>query len=320
MTETWQKAETEFASLQETYRRIQGKLEEVRDLQDECRKRAKQHKATLESLRSDASLEQYSDRKRKIEEIEATLPRANHWFLLLTLGNLDVTLLTKKDRSSYKQQYEKFKLLVTVVAGVLSLANLFVFHNRLTDAALQFLLVWYYCTLTIRETILRQNGSRIRRWWVLHHYLSIVVSCCLLMWHAGSNYYSFRTNLMAYSLYLNFVQYVQYYYQRGSLYRLVTLGKVHELDITRDGPRVKTWAELTFLLPLLIFGYSWQFYNAYQLLALWNSGKPKGQWELFTTGILFLILACGNCWTVYKTLQQKLNRDRAMQRARNKKA
>ena len=22
-----------------------------------------------------------------------------------------------------------------------------------------------------------------------------------------------------------------------------------------DGPRVKTWAELTFLLPLLIFGY-----------------------------------------------------------------
>ena len=33
-------------------------------------------------------------------------------------------------RSSYKQQYEKFKLLVTVVAGVLSLANLFVFHNR----------------------------------------------------------------------------------------------------------------------------------------------------------------------------------------------
>ena len=33
--------------------------------------------------------------------------------------------------------------------------------NRVTDAAFQFLLVWYYCTLTIREHILKVNGSRL---------------------------------------------------------------------------------------------------------------------------------------------------------------
>lgn len=30
----------------------------------------------------------------------------------------------------------------------------------MTDAAFNFLLVWYYCTLTIRENILISNGSR----------------------------------------------------------------------------------------------------------------------------------------------------------------
>ena len=33
-------------------------------------------------------------------------------------------------------------------------------RNRVTDAVFNFLLVWYYCTLTIRESILINNGSK----------------------------------------------------------------------------------------------------------------------------------------------------------------
>lgn len=33
-------------------------------------------------------------------------------------------------------------------------------HARVTDEVFNFLLVWYYCTLTIRESILISNGSR----------------------------------------------------------------------------------------------------------------------------------------------------------------
>lgn len=33
-------------------------------------------------------------------------------------------------------------------------------HTRVTDELFNFLLVWYYCTLTIRESILISNGSR----------------------------------------------------------------------------------------------------------------------------------------------------------------
>ena len=35
-----------------------------------------------------------------------------------------------------------------------------VFLGSVVDAAFHFLLVWYYCTLTIREGILRMNGSK----------------------------------------------------------------------------------------------------------------------------------------------------------------
>jgi len=31
---------------------------------------------------------------------------------------------------------------------------------RMVDAAYHFLFVWYYCTLTIREHILKVNGSK----------------------------------------------------------------------------------------------------------------------------------------------------------------
>lgn len=33
-------------------------------------------------------------------------------------------------------------------------------YARVTDEVFNFLLVWYYCTLTIRESILISNGSR----------------------------------------------------------------------------------------------------------------------------------------------------------------
>jgi hypothetical protein len=44
-----------------------------------------------------------------------------------------------------------------VLAGI----NLFL-NYRALDSLYMFLIVWYYCTLTIRESILKVNGSRIK--------------------------------------------------------------------------------------------------------------------------------------------------------------
>ena len=55
--------------------------------------------------------------------------------------------------------------------------------DRVTDAAFQFLLVWYYCTLTIREHILKVNGSRIKGWWITHHFISTACGGIFLVWY-----------------------------------------------------------------------------------------------------------------------------------------
>ena len=50
---------------------------------------------------------------------------------------------------------------MSILQGCVSLLS---FHPalfaRVTDSAFNFLLVWYYCTLTIRESILINNGYK----------------------------------------------------------------------------------------------------------------------------------------------------------------
>jgi hypothetical protein len=66
-----------------------------------------------------------------------------------------------------------------------------------------FLLVWYYCTLTIRESILKVNGSRIKGWWRLHHFISTVVSGVLLIWPNTGAWYEFRDQFMWFNVYIS---------------------------------------------------------------------------------------------------------------------
>lgn len=66
-----------------------------------------------------------------------------------------------------------------------------------------FLLVWYYCTLTIRESILKVNGSRIKGWWRLHHFLSTVAAGILLIWPDTETWAQFRTQFMWFNAYIS---------------------------------------------------------------------------------------------------------------------
>ncbi|PIO03114.1 hypothetical protein AB205_0060990, partial [Aquarana catesbeiana] len=104
--------------------------------------------------------------------------------------------------------------------------------NGVGDAVFNFLLVWYYCTLTIRESILINNGSRIKGWWVLNHYISTFLSGVMLTWPDGLMYQIFRNQFLSFSMYQSFVQFLQYYYQSGCLYRLRALGERHNMDLT----------------------------------------------------------------------------------------
>lgn len=89
---------------------------------------------------------------------------------------------------------------------------------------------------------------------------------------------------------LGIVQYLQFGYQKGLLYRLKALGERHNMDITIEGFHSWMWRGLSFLLPFLFFGYAFQAYNAWTLYHLmfnpagapWhvsNVWLPKGKKE-----------------------------------------
>jgi TMPIT-like protein len=74
---------------------------------------------------------------------------------------------------------------------------------RALELAFIFLLVWYYCTLTIRESILKVNGSRIKGWWRIHHFISTVAAGVLLIWPNSETWYHFRSQFMWFNLYIS---------------------------------------------------------------------------------------------------------------------
>uniref|UniRef100_A0A8C4WGD8 Transmembrane protein 120B n=1 Tax=Gopherus evgoodei TaxID=1825980 RepID=A0A8C4WGD8_9SAUR len=224
---------------------------------------------------------QIKDRQNIFFDMEAYLPKRNGYVFinLLNVKNINVFTLFCHPRFAYKDEYEKFKLYLTIILLLGAVACRFILHYRVTDEVFNFLLVWYYCTLTIRESILISNGSRIKGWWVSHHYVSTFLSGVMLTWPDGLMYQMFRNQFLAFSIFQSCVQFLQYYYQSGCLYRLCALGKRNHLDLTVEGFQSWMWRGLTFLLPFLFFGHFWQLYNAITLFELSRHTECK-EWQV----------------------------------------
>lgn len=322
--EEWASLEKEYQHLQETHKLYLRKLEEITKLQKDCSSSISQHRKRLNDLSyqvkrcskglSPEDSNVVNEIKDKIKtrpnaffEMEAFLPKKNGLYLSLVLGNVNVTLLNKQAKFAYKDEYEKFKLYLTVLLLLFSFTCYFFVNYRFVDAILNFLMVWYYCTLTIRESILITNGSRIKGWWVFHHYISAFLSGVMLTWPDGKLYETFRNQFLAYSLYQSFVQCLQCYYQSGCLYRLRALGERHNMDLTVEGFQSWMWKGLTFLLPFLFFGHFWQLFNS---ISLFNMAQlpdcREGQVLLCALG--FLVLFLGNFLTTVAVVRQKMKK------------
>ncbi|XP_036392885.1 ion channel TACAN-like [Megalops cyprinoides] len=317
----WESLEKEHQNIQETHRLYRQKLEEVSKLQEVCsasisrqRKRMKDMSLALKGYKQEMT----SDNLNTIEgvqgfikemsqaffEMEAFLPKKNGLYLRLVLGNVDVTLLSKQSKFAYKDEYEKFKLYLTVIHLLFSFTCQFLVRYRTVDTLFNFLLVWYYGTLTIRESILINNGSRIKGWWVFHHYIAAFQSGVMLTWPNGKLYQMFRNQFLAYCSYQSFVHLLQYYYQSGCLYRLRALGQRHNMDLTVEGFQSWMWRGLTFLLPFLFFGHFWQLYNGLCLYRM--SQLPEcTEWQVIMCGSSFLVLFMGNFFTTVTVVYHK---------------
>uniref|UniRef100_A0A8C5GQW5 Transmembrane protein 120A n=1 Tax=Gouania willdenowi TaxID=441366 RepID=A0A8C5GQW5_GOUWI len=301
--EEWKCLEEEYQKLQETHRVYLQKLGEVTKLQNNCsssifhqRKRLKEISNQVNKCCKDSS-ETLGEIKEKIKTRANAFSEMekNHLTLLGPFLN-----------------HAKFKLCLTVMLLLLSFICYFFVSYRFLDAILNFLLLWYYCTLTIRESILITNGSRIKGWWVFHHYVSAFLSGVMLTWPEGNLNKIFRNQFLAYSLYQSFVQCLQCYYQSGCLYRLRALGERHNMDLTVEGFQSWMWKGLTFLLPFLFFGHFWQLFISISLFRMSQLPECK-EWQISMCGFCFLVLFMGNFFTTLAVVHQK-------QKTRNQKS
>lgn len=312
----------EYKVLEELNREYINKLEEVGDLQAKCMNGINHQRYRLGIINrsiktlsrnistNDAKQEAIRGlekdllrRMAQLHEMEQSLPKQNGLYLKIILGNVNVSILNKNDKFRYKDEYEKFKLILSMIGFILSVVNLFT-NFRALELSFMFLLVWYYCTLTIRESILKVNGSRIKGWWRLHHFISTVVSGVLLIWPNTGAWYEFREQFMWFNVYISVVQYLQFRYQQGVLYRLKALGERHNMDITIEGFHSWMWRGLSFLLPFLYVGYIYQLYNAYTLYKL--IFHPEATWQVPVLSALFFVLFLGNTVTTSMVIPQKL--------------
>ncbi|XP_047503230.1 transmembrane protein 120 homolog isoform X2 [Pieris napi] len=313
----WEDLIVDYKRLEAINKDYATKLEEVGELQASCLKELN-HQRYRMSIMTNAlkrmdkkgtkdervvNLEkEIMKRKAMLHEIEATLPKQNSLYLKVILGNVNVSILNKNDKFKYKDEYEKFKLILSAIAFVLAIANLYIDFRPL-QLILIFLLVWYYCTLTIRESILKVNGSRIKGWWRLHHFVSTVVAGILLIWPQNESWEEFKHTFMWFIAYISVVQYMQFRYQSGVLYRLKALGARHNMDITIEGFHSWMWRGLSYLLPFLFGGYIFQLYIAYTLYHL--SYNPDATWQVPYLAVLFLLLHCCNMYTLLNTMYKK---------------
>lgn len=318
----WEELSNEYKKLEEVNTEYLELLENLDHLQQRCLKdithqryRINQISSSLKKSSKTATSEEDKStladleknvikRKAQLYEIEQSLPQKNGLYLKIILGNVNVSILNRKAKVQYKDDYEKFKLILNGIGLLMSIVNLS-FNSRAFELAFIFLLVWYYCTLTIRESILKVNGSRIKGWWRAHHFISTVCAGVLLIWPQGEPWQLFRTQFMYFNAYISMVQYLQFRYQRGVLYRLKALGERHGMDITIEGFHSWMWRGLSFLLPFLFIGYMFQAYNAYVLYKItWHTDAP---WQVPVLSVLFFLLFVGNTVTTLLVIPEKIH-------------
>ncbi|VIO92046.1 conserved hypothetical protein,hypothetical protein [Brugia malayi] len=323
ISDEWRSLKDEFEEIEDHHRIYLGKLQEVSKLQEGCQKSVKHCLYRIskirESLRSLKGKEQsenveylktvregIAELERRSQDMKGELPvQSNGLYLSIILGsNLNVSLMNKNDRYRYKKEYEKFK--VTVNCALLSLLFFaYIFTSRVLDLAINFVLVWFYCTLTIREAILRINGSRIKGWWIMHHYVSCVLSGITVTWGDGECYRSIRTQFIMFCFFLAFVQLLQCRYQTGCLRRLHALGQRYSMDVSVEGFSSWMFKGLTFLIPFLILTYIFQFYNSYKLYYLSKAPICISQWQVQILAYGFFLVACCNMSTLLSVLVNK---------------
>jgi len=128
VNEEWKDLQKEFKELETTNKIYQQKLIELGSLQKKCaaginhqnyRMKLIQKSIEKECGRDDGKYEEVLSgmmkQRANLNDIEQTLPKENGLYLKIILGTVNVSILNKEEKFKYKDDYEKFKLILSII-------------------------------------------------------------------------------------------------------------------------------------------------------------------------------------------------------------
>ncbi|KAK4532581.1 hypothetical protein CCYA_CCYA13G3438 [Cyanidiococcus yangmingshanensis] len=302
----------DFGSLADRYTKLQQQLGQLATKQQKRlgyleRTIAERRRGPREDAGGHQETKASIERSKKLlrERVDPLLPSDGGWFVRLFLGTINVRFMDKRTRLTFKREYEQFKQHTAPALVIASVICLVWTSSRWPSLLLQLFIAYYYSALALRESVLVANGSNIRRWWRLHHYLSLILAVVVLTWPDGEAYAEFRGEIHFLGLYLSLLQILQARYQMSRLYTLRSLGKAGELDVANtDSPAQLHWgANMSLLLPAILVGHALQAWTAVRAFQVYFKYPRVAQALL--GGMITLITCIGNVVTTIRTLRAK---------------
>ncbi|KAJ3412483.1 hypothetical protein HDV05_000685 [Chytridiales sp. JEL 0842] len=226
-------------------------------------------------------------------------PRVLTWLLG---PNFPVWIPTPDLKRKYKTSTESFKLTASLLLTSFSLLLLLLPptspFSRLLDSCGLVWCVGYYTSLTLRDTLLKSNGTPTPRWSTPHHLLSILLSFTLIASHPLLPPH-FRSLFLLLTTLIGCTQHLQYRTQKRRLYVLVSLAKKTPMEsLNGDGTTLRH-LDLDFLV-LLPFVWGVQGLQGY---LGWWAVQVEG---LRVVGGLLLVLAGGNAVVTGRSFLMRL--------------
>ncbi|MES1916475.1 MAG: hypothetical protein MHM6MM_008285 [Cercozoa sp. M6MM] len=222
--------------------------------------------------------------RRDVNSLE---PKTGGTFISTLMGNINVRLWRKSDKTALRREYDAFKESATRMFCALALVSLLLsffdvpaFIQNTFATLHQIWMLYFYSSLAIRENILKVNGSKIRRWWILHHYVAMTLFVVARAVHTSVVALLWDDCVVLFLLWQGVVM------------------LVHETLSEKP-------ADLQILVPLLFATYIGEFGFALRTFLIWVNTSST---QVLVVSLLWLTLAVGNSSTTFAVLRRKKQR------------
>mmetsp|Transcript_21446 Transcript_21446/g.29805 ORF Transcript_21446/g.29805 Transcript_21446/m.29805 type:complete len:391 (+) Transcript_21446:90-1262(+) len=274
------------------------------------------------------------------DDLRKLIPKKDQHALIirLLLGNtVNIVSKSRAESLALKEDYYAFKdsnaWWFLVFSLVLYAGHRYVIHLEQAQAPITFVpplkvgllmflcwLLYFYVAISLRENVLKANGSKLLSWWIYHHYYSILLVLLMLTLPVDSPAVnSYSGHYLAWCVGQGVVMVLQNRYQRRRMYTRIALGKDSNMDVVA-GESSGTSGQLLFLIPFLFGLQLMQFLVGLQIVQhTWRSlltpqgwltmeehaSDLRGSRGACVCGLLFVRMAIGNFVATMHSLAKK---------------